>query len=109
MRHALVTRICVALALVFAGASIVFAWAVRRPSRAESPAPAAQARAAREASFARRCAGCHTAEELGEPFRRAAGEAEAAMLRFLEDHAPAGDAAERRAIVEHVRDVAAGR
>jgi mono/diheme cytochrome c family protein len=109
MRHALVTRITLALALLLAGASLLFAWGVRRPSRAASPALPPAERGIGKALFARHCAGCHAAGELAEPFRRAADQAAAEMLRFLEDHAPAGGEAERRAIVEHVRGAAAGR
>jgi cytochrome c5 len=89
MRHHIVTRIVVSLAVLCVAAVAVFTWGVTRPvpSRPGAAAPSA-AEPDGEALFLRHCAMCHEAADTGRSFRDAA-DREAAIEEFrafLDDH-----------------------
>ena len=107
MGHTTVTRASLALAALFAAASLLFAWIASReardtPPRGSRSSPDAPSDGA--ALFRRYCASCHTTSEMTELLRQAPDlEAAAAeMLELLADHGASSDA-EDRAIVEHLR------
>lgn len=105
MRHHLVTRIVISLAVLWTAAIVVFAWGVTRPAAPVSEPPPT-AGPSGEALFARHCAMCHgDAAGIGASYRamtdRTAAAAE--FRAFLVDHygpSPEGSAA----IVEFVME-----
>jgi mono/diheme cytochrome c family protein len=106
MRHHIVTRIVVALVVLWAVAVVIFAWGVTRPGPAPATAPAvADAGPSGEALFSRHCAMCHEPADVGHEWRDAADRdaADAAFREFLVDHygpSPEGN----RAIVSYVME-----
>jgi mono/diheme cytochrome c family protein len=100
VRHVLVVRAAVVLALALAAACVLFAWSVRREHVvAGAPAPDA-AETDAETAFGTHCAACHTWDELRAALPREEDRARAAvsLLEFLDEHGTAS-AAEDRAIV----------
>ena len=83
MRHVVVTRTVMVLALMSAGACLLFASYVGRAGR-ERPAGAPAVTAGGEL-FERRCAGCHAAAEVA-PAADDPAVARASLLRFLAGH-----------------------
>jgi mono/diheme cytochrome c family protein len=106
VRHVLVTRASFAISALLVAASLVFAWLAGRRTAAE---PARSDREHGERAFASYCRDCHEIGELTEPLATAADPDAAAqsMTTFLEEHGDAA-AADDRAIVEFLRDVARG-
>jgi mono/diheme cytochrome c family protein len=106
MRHHIVTRIVVALVVLWAAAVVIFAWGVTRPVPTPATAPAAAgAGPSGEALFSRHCAMCHQPADVGQAWRDAADReaAGAAFREFLTDHygpSPEGNAA----IVDYVME-----
>lgn len=88
MRHHIVTRIVVSLAVVCVLAVVLFAWGVTRPSGPSGAAPAESVGPTGEALFARHCAMCHDADEVGIVYRKSEDReaAVAAFREFLADH-----------------------
>jgi mono/diheme cytochrome c family protein len=102
MRHVIVNRIVVVFGAVLIAAVALFAWAATRPvppAAPEQPGPTGAD------LFARHCAMCHDAEDVGAS-HRAAEDRDAAVegfREFLADHygpSPEGIAL----IVSHVMD-----
>ena len=105
MRHTIVTRIVVLLVVLWAAAVVIFAWGVTRPAPPPAAAPAERAGPTGEALFARHCAMCHDAGDIGIAYREAPDRdaAVAAFREFLVDHygpSPEGIAL----IVSHVME-----
>jgi cytochrome c5 len=96
MRHKIVTRIVIALSALWAAAVVVFAWGTTRPLP-EPSAAAVREGPSGEDLFARHCAMCHDAGDVGSAWRDAADRqaATAAFREFLVDHygpSPEGNA-----------------
>jgi mono/diheme cytochrome c family protein len=105
MRHHIVTRIVVSLAVVCLLAVVLFAWGVTRPSSPSGPAGTEPVGPTGDALFARHCAMCHDADDVGIAYRKSEDrEAAAATFReFLVDHyGPSPGAI--ALIVSHVMD-----
>lgn len=101
----MVTRIVVSLAVLWVAAVALFAWSVTRPAAPRADAPAERADPTGAALFARHCAMCHEAEQIGVDYREAVDReaAVAAFREFLADHygpSPDGNAL----IVSHVME-----
>jgi cytochrome c len=88
MRHHIVTRIVVSLVILWIAAVVVFAWAVRQPVVAPVEPAVEREGPTGEALFARHCAMCHDAADIGRAYREAADRqaAAAALAEFLVDH-----------------------
>ncbi|HZL99354.1 MAG TPA: hypothetical protein VFD43_03790 [Planctomycetota bacterium] len=107
MRHVIVRRVVIALAVALAGAAAGFAWLAGRPA-AEEIARVASGDGVGppggEALFERHCAACHEAPGLAATLTAApdTAAASAALRAFLDGHVEAGEVgpAEIRAIVE---------
>lgn len=105
MRHHIVTRIVVSLAVVCVLAVAIFVWGVTRPVGPSGPAPVEPAGPTGEVLFSRHCAMCHDADDVGIAYRKSEDrEAAVATFReFLADHygpSPEGIAL----IVSHLMD-----
>ena len=90
MRIAPVDRLALALALLFAGAALLFAW------RESEPSAAPDLTRDGEAVFDRRCAGCHERAELAATLRESPRDL-VTLERFLVGHGRALET-ERRAL-----------
>jgi mono/diheme cytochrome c family protein len=102
MRHVIVNRIVVVFGAVLIAAVALFTWAATRPIPQAAPQ---QTGPTGEDLFARHCAMCHDAEDVGASYRDAEDRDAAveAFRGFLEDHygpSPEGIAL----IVSHVMD-----
>jgi mono/diheme cytochrome c family protein len=86
MRHVIVRRFALLLALLFFGAAGVFTWMVGPAPATMSMGPTPQPAAA---AFEQRCGGCHTFTELAATLRNADAVKRMEIERFLAEH---GDA-----------------
>jgi hypothetical protein len=88
MRHVIVRRFAMVLALFFLGAAGAFTWVVGRerpaPYQAAKPAPPAAA-----SVFDERCGSCHTLAELSATLRAVGSVRQLEIERFLGQHAEA--------------------
>ena len=88
MRHVIVQRFAVLLALLFVGAAAVFTWMVGPEPSARSSGPEPPPRAAAIA-FEERCGTCHAPVDLSAVLREGGAPKRLDIERFLEQH---GDA-----------------
>lgn len=95
MRHAVVTRISLALCGLLLVASLVFAWRVAPPAATPDVVPAGSE------LFELHCAACHEVADLAAGIANGP-DALDALLAFLQDHGTAS-AAEDSAIAAYLR------
>jgi mono/diheme cytochrome c family protein len=99
MRHVVVRRLTVVVAIAFLLSAVAFAWLVR-----DEPAAASTAQQPLEASailFGRYCAACHAADDLRLQLRTGDSDTLGPVETFLRGHGDATDA-EDRLIVDYL-------
>ncbi len=94
MRHVIVRRFAMVLALFFLGAAGAFTWVVGRERTAPHPA-AEPASPAAASVFDERCGSCHTLAELSATLRAGGSVRRLEVERFLDQHAEASPEEDR--------------